>query len=107
MIGQRQFIQAGIVLALTAGIFLYGVNRGTVWTTKKFEARKAELQEEIFDLTGTIQERNNEILRLQKEADALAFQLEDEAIAAPGSDNPGISTTGGLQRLERRWGSSE
>ena len=97
----------GVALAFTAGVFFYGVNRGTVWTTKKFEAKQAELQQEVFDLTEDIQEKNDEILRIQRERDQLAFELENEALEAPGSDNPGIATTGGLQRLERRWGPRE
>lgn len=107
MIGQKQLIMAGAALAFTAGVFFYGVNRGTVWTTKKFEAKQAELQEQVFDLTENIQERNDEILRIQRERDQLAFDLEMEAIDAPGSSGPGVGTTGGLQRLERRWGPSK
>ena len=107
MIGQKQFIMGGVALALTAGVFFYGVNRGTVWTTKRFEAKQAELQQEVFDLTEEIQEKNDEILRIQREREALAFELETEALQAPGSDGPGVGTTGGLQRLERRWGPSK
>lgn len=93
-------------LALLAGAFGYGVHKGTVWQVQKFEADRQNLQEEILDLNVSLQDRAAEIERLQAERQELIHDLEQAALDAVGAGNPGVAATGGLQRLENRWGPS-
>lgn len=93
-------------LALLGGSFTFGWFKGSASATAKFEEARLELQQEVFDLADEISEKNQEILELQRQQEELAHALEQEALAAEGSSAPGIAATGGLQRLERRWGSN-
>ncbi|ANJ20724.1 hypothetical protein RDp07_gp64 [Roseobacter phage RD-1410Ws-07] len=106
MIGQREIIILVGTLAIIGGAFAYGVHKGTVWQAERYAEEKAELQEEIFDLAEDLSERAAEIRRLQAERQELINELENEALNAEGADAPGVATTGGLRRLERRWGPS-
>jgi len=92
------------LLLLAGGLFGFGFIQGQERQIRKFEAARLELQQEVFDLADELSEKNFEILRLNQEKQELIHALENEALEAPGSDAPGISSTGGLQRLERRWG---
>jgi len=95
-----------IALSIVGGAFGYGIHKGTVWEKARNEEKRQELQQEIFDLTDNLSLKNAEILRLNREKEDLINDLEQQALQAPGSDNPGVGSTGGLQRLERRWGTS-
>lgn len=106
MIGQRQLITLGVTVALLGATFAYGYHRGTVNQIRKAEEARIELQEELLDLNEILNIKNAEILRLNREREDLIDDLENQAITAKGSAAPGIATTGGLQRLEQRWGSS-
>ena len=88
------------------GAFAYGYHKGSLAELQKIAEKTAETQEELFDLADTVRQQTEELRRLQREKEELIDVLEEEATVAPGSDNPGVSTTGGLQRLERRWGPS-
>ncbi len=96
---------AAIVFAVVV-IFGFGFKTGTDRQLAKQEVIRLELQEDLFDLADDISVKNAEILALQQKQEELAHELETEAYQAEGSSAPGISTTGGLQRLERRWGSN-
>lgn len=104
MIGQRELIALGLSLALMGGAFAYGYHKGTVSQIQKFEADRQELQDEILDLNEDLSVKNAENLQLLKDKEELAYELENEALNAAGSSNPGVGSTGGLQRLESRWG---
>jgi hypothetical protein len=106
MIGQRQLIVLGVSLSLMGGAFAYGVHKGTVWEVQRNVEKKQELQEEILDLNLTLNEKNAEILRLNREREGLIHELETQAVEADGAGNPGVAATGGLRRLEQRWGPS-
>ena len=98
----KPYLIAALLVSL-AGSYGYGFHKGTVNQIKKQEAAKAALQQDVFDLTNTLSVKNAEILALAKEREELINGLEEEAINAVGSDAPGVGSTGGLQRLERRW----
>ena len=106
MIGQRQLIVLAASVALLGAAFAYGYHKGTVNQIEKYEEDRQELQNELFDLNESLSVRNAEILRLNREKEGLINELENQAITAEGSAGPGVGTTGGLQRLERRWGPS-
>jgi len=103
---QRNLIALGISLTLMGGAFAYGVHKGTVWQVEAYQEQKQELQAEIFDLNLDLNEKNAEILRLNREKEGLINDLEQQALEAKGADNPGVAATGGLRRLEQRWGPS-
>lgn len=103
---KRNLIILAITVAVLGAAFGFGVHKGTVWQVQKFEADRQALQDEILDLNLTLNERAAELLRLQQEKEELINDLENQALTAEGSDGPGVATTGGLQRLERRWGPS-
>ena len=88
------------------GAFAYGYHKGSLAELQKIAEKTAETQEELFDLADTVRQQTEELRRLQREKEELIDVLEEEATVAPGSNNPGVATTGGLQRLERRWGPS-
>lgn len=89
-----------------SGAFAYGYHKGSLAELQKIAEKAAETQEELFDLADTVRQQTEELRRLQREKEELIDALEEEATVAPGSDNPGVTATGGLQRLERRWGPS-
>lgn len=103
---QTTLLKIGLALAFVAGVFGYGVHYGTVSQIEKQAEEKAALQLELFDLGEVISVKNAELLRLMAEKEDLIDELETEAVEAPGASNPGVAANGGLQRLERRWGSS-
>lgn len=106
MISSRNLMVLGITVALLGGAFAYGYHKGTVNQLEKFEEARQELQNDLLDLNQSLTLKNAEILRLNKEKEDLIYDLENQALNAEGSAGPGIATTGGLQRLERRWGPS-
>lgn len=103
---QRNLIILAVTITLLGGAFGYGVHKGTVWQVEKQEDNRVKLQNEIFDLNEDLSVKNAEILRLAKEREGLINELEQQALDAEGASNGGIATTGGLRRLERRWGPS-
>jgi hypothetical protein len=103
MIGQKQLIMLGVTLAIIGGAFAYGYHKGTVNQIEKFAAEKQKLQEEVIDLESDLTVQAAKILSLQIEKEGLIDDLEQQALSANGSAAPGIATTGGLRRLERRW----
>lgn len=90
-------------LALLGGSFTYGFVKGKAYEADKYEAARLKLQQDAFDLADEIREKNSQIIELQRIQREQSYAIEQEAIEAVGSDSPGISATGGLQRLERRW----
>ncbi|CBW47067.1 hypothetical protein [Roseovarius Plymouth podovirus 1] len=106
MIGQREIIILVATLSLLGGAFAYGYHKGTVNQIEQFEEDRQELQNDLLDLNETLSVKNAEILRLNREKEGLINELENQALTAEGSSGPGIATTGGLQRLEQRWGPS-
>lgn len=103
---QRNLIILVATVALLGAAFAYGYHKGTVNQIAKFEEDRQELQDELLDLNESLSVKNAEILRLNREREGLINELETQAINAEGSSAPGVATTGGLQRLERRWGPS-
>lgn len=93
-------------LALLGGAFAYGYSKGSAAELSKIAKKTAETQQELFDLADTVREQTDELRRLQQEKMELINGLEQEAVSAVGANAPGVSSTGGLQRLERRWGPS-
>ena len=106
MIPQRQMIILAGTVALLGAAFAFGYHRGTVNQIEKFEEDRQELQDELLDLNEDLSIKNAEVLRLNREKEDLINDLENQAITAVGSDAPGVASTGGLQRLEKRWGPS-
>ncbi len=106
MIGQREIIILVGTLAIIGGSFAYGYHKGSVTTANRFEDKRIELQEEILDLNEYLSVLNAENLLLRKEKEDLINDLEKQALNAEGASAPGVATTGGLYRLERRWGPS-
>ena len=104
MIGQKYIFMGIAVFALLGGTFTYGYHRGSVNQIKQFEDDRQELQTDLLDLADQIREKNSIILREQREKEDLIDELEEQANNAVGSSNPGVANTGGLQRLEKRWG---
>ena len=103
---QIQIAAVLVCLAFVGGVFVYGYHKGTVNQIAKQLEAKQELQEQLFDLNEILFLKNAEILRMNQEREELVNELENQALSTKGSDAPGVSSTGGLQRLERRWGSS-
>jgi len=106
MINQRNLLVLGITVALLGGAFAYGYHKGTVNQLAKIEEARQELQNDLLDLSENLTLKNAEILRLNKEKEGLIYDLENQALNAEGSSGPGVATTGGLQRLNSRWGPS-
>ena len=106
MIGQRQLIMLGVTVTLLGVSFAYGYHKGTVTQIRKAEKVRVKLQEDLLDLNDLLNVKNVKILQLNREKEGLINDLENQAITAKGSSASGVSTTGGLRRLERRWSSS-
>lgn len=94
---------AAMAIAVAA-VFGYGYMKGQDHAEAKFEKARHNLQQELFDLADDLSVMNTENLQLIAEREELIHDLEIQAIEAPGSDNPGVGSTGGLQRLNSRWG---
>lgn len=103
MIGKNQIIMLVATLSLLGGAFAYGWHKGTVNQIEKFAEEKQKLQKEVIDLEADLNVQAAKILALQIEREGLIDDLEEQALSAEGADAPGISATGGLRRLERRW----
>jgi hypothetical protein len=106
MIVQKYIILIMVALSLIGGAFAFGWNKGSTNEKRKAEESRQEIQEKILDLNKDLAEKNAAILKINREKEDLINDLENQALAAKGSDGPGVGSTGGLQRLERRWRSS-
>lgn len=95
---------AAIAIAVVA-VFSFGFIKGQERATAKFEKARIALQEELFDLSEDLSNKNRENLRLAQEREELIHDLETQALEAPGADNPGVGSDG-LSRLHSRWGRS-
>ena len=91
------------IAIVVAAVFGYGYMKGQDHAESKFEKARQNLQQKLFDLADDLSVKNSEYLQLLKEREELIHDLEIQAIEAPGSDNPGVGSTGGLQRLDSRW----
>jgi len=103
---KKTLIVLATALSMMGGAFAYGVHKGKNWEQNRNEAVRQELQQEIFDLADSLIVKNAELLQLIKKREGLINELENQAMEAIGADNPGVATTGGLRRLERRWSES-
>lgn len=99
-------IAAGICLAVIGGAFSYGYIKGGQKTAEKYEQIRIQLQDEVLDLSENLSVKNSEILELQRQKIGLINDLETQALEAVGSSAPGVGSTGGLRRLDRRWNQS-
>ena len=98
-------IIAGIAaLAFIGGAYSYGYHKGSLAEVQKIAEKTAETQQELLDLNEVVRMQTEALRQAQREKEELIYALEEEARSAPGSGNPGVDSTGGLQRLERRWG---
>jgi Tfp pilus assembly protein PilO len=95
-----------VVTALVGGAYGFGYYKGSLAEVAKIAEKTATTQEELFDLADKIRLQTEELRQIQKEKEELINALEEEAKLAPGSNSAGVGSTGGLQRLERRWGTS-
>jgi len=86
------------------GAFVYGYHKGSLAELTKIAEKTAETQEDLFDLNEVIRKQTEALRQAEREREELIDALEEEASVAAGSDGPGVVTTGGMQRLERRWG---
>lgn len=100
---QAQIIMLVMALAVTAGAYGFGYHRGSLAQVVKIAEETAKTQEELFDLSDTVMKQTAILRQLTLDKQELINALEQEATSATGSDSPGVSTTGGLQRLQRRW----
>lgn len=93
-----------VFLALVGGAYFYGISVGTNKEKARLEKLQKETQLELNNLSETIADQALELELLKSERLSLVQQLENEAVSASGAQSPGIATTGGLRRLEQRWG---
>lgn len=103
---QKYLIIFGLAALSFGSVFTLGYYKGSAVQIEKYQTKEKEIQNELLDLNEVLQVRNAEILRLQQEREVFVNELENQAILAEGANAPGVGTTGGLQRLERRWSSS-
>lgn len=103
MIGQRQIIMLVATLAVLGAAFGYGYHKGSVNQIEKQAEIRQQLQQDVIDLEADLSVKAAEILALQIEREGLIDELEQAALNAEGAGAPGVATTGGLRRLERRW----
>ena len=99
-----------LAVALLAPIVSGGVS-GWVFYNKGVTAEKARqaeklraTQKELFKAGEDLSLKALQLEAANKERDALAIDLENMALDAPGASNPGIGSNG-LRRLGKRWGS--
>lgn len=102
----RQLTVLAALAVLIGAAFAFGYHKGTVHQIEQYEEDRQGLQDELLDLNEYLSVKNAEIHRLNREKEGLINELENQAVTAKGSDSPGVASTGGLQRLERRWGPS-
>jgi len=105
----KAYLYIGVLvgsLALLGGTFAYGFHKGSVSEIKKIAEKTEQTQNELFDLADRIRVQTEALRKMQRQREELINELEQAANVSIGSDNPGVSTTGGLQRLERRWATS-
>jgi len=80
-----------------------GYNNGIAKQKARQEEDRQKTQQSLFKLGETISVQAAELETLKRERVQLVHEIEQQAISAEGASNPGISSTGGLQRLEHRW----
>ena len=101
-------IIAAASLAMSGASFFVGkwkgYNNGVSHERAVQDAARARTQIELNSLGEKVAQQAGELLALQRERENLVQSLEDEARDAHGADRPGVADTGGLRRLERRWG---
>jgi hypothetical protein len=93
-----------VAFMLLSGTFAYGYHKGSISEIIKITKKTKERQEKLFDLTDIVRMQTDELRRLNREKEDLVNELERKALSAKGSNNSGVGTTGGLLRLEHRWG---
>jgi len=99
----QKYLYIGLAsLAFAGGAYLYGFNAGVEKEQFEQEKLRQETQTELDDLGDRIANQVLELEALRRERMSLVLQLENEALAAPGADNPGIGADG-VRRLEQRW----
>jgi hypothetical protein len=103
MINQKELIILGTTVAIIGAAFAFGYHKGTVNQIEKFTEKKQQLQNKVTNLETDLNVKAAKILALQIEKEGLIDDLEQAALNAEGASAPGISSTGGLYRLERRW----
>jgi hypothetical protein len=103
---QLQIIMLLSAFVFLIGVFSYGYYKGSLNELSKIEKERLNTQEQLFDLAEDLSLKTSKLIRLNNENKGLIHELEQSAIKAKGSNNPGISTIGGLQRLKRRWSKS-
>ena len=81
-----------------------GYNNGVSHERAVQDAARARTQMELDRLGEKVAQQAGELLAVQRERESLVQSLENEAFDAPGAGLPGVSDTGGLLRLEQRWG---
>lgn len=106
---------ARIILALCAagvvasgGSFFVGkwkgYNNGVAHERSVQAEARARTQSELDRLGEKVAQQAGELLAIKRERESLVQSLENEALSAAGADRPGVADTGGLHRLEQRWG---
>ena len=91
-------------LAFVGGAYWYGVSVGTEKEKVRQEKARQVTQKELDNLSEVIATQALGLERLKSERLSLVQKLENEAISAPSGKCPGVAATGGLRRLEQRWG---
>lgn len=101
-------IIAAAFLATSGASFFVGMwkgyNNGVAHERAVQDAALAQTQIELDRLGEKVVQQAGELLALQRERESLVWSLENKAFDAPGADRPGVADTGGLRRLEQRWG---
>lgn len=81
-----------------------GYDAGVAHERAAINAARAKTQDELDRLGEKVAAQAGALLALQRERESLVRSLENEALVAPGADRPGVADTGGLYRLQQRWG---
>ena len=99
---------AAASLAMSGASFFVGkwkgYNNGVSHERAVQYAARARTQIELDRLGEKVAQQAGELLALQRERESIVQSLENEALDALGADRPGVADTGGLRRLEQRWG---
>tara|TARA_R110000765_G_scaffold297405_1_gene392505 strand:- start:214 stop:540 length:327 start_codon:yes stop_codon:yes gene_type:complete len=97
-----------IAASLIGASFVVGNLRGYssgVTHEKSVQAKaRAETQAELNRIGEKVAAQAGALLAMEKEREDLVQSLENDALDAAGSDRLGVSATGGLRRLQQRWG---
>ena len=96
---------AVILCAAGWGIWSRGYHAGVAAEILRQGEERQDRQQELFHLADQLFQREAELETFRHAQTIHAQALEEAARADPNNVRPGISS-GGLQRLERRWGSA-